>query len=877
MPTMICWYWIMKAKARYMSGDYADALAAADKATALLWSSTAHFPLLDYYYYTALTVAALHESAAAVEGTRWGELLTLHDQLREWADNYPPTFADKHALVSAEIARLEGRALDAMRLYEDAVTLARGQGFVQNEGLANEVASRFYAAQGLETLAHAYRRSARQCYRRWGAEGKVRQLEQLHPRLREDLEAAPVIGGASVAQLDLGAVVKASHAISGQIVLDRLVETLMEIALEHAGAERGLLILLRGDVPRIEAEARIDRSAVAVTRRQDAVTSSELPVSLLHTVLRTRERVILDDASAASPYSADAYFQSTHARSVLCVPLVKQAALIGVLYLENSLASHVFTPERLSVLELLSSQAAISLENALLYSELINENRERQSAEAALRASEERWRNLFEHAPAGIALTGANGKFAAVNPAFQRMVGYSEAELRGLSAADITHEADWAITTEILAAHVAGQPRTPRFEKRYRRKDGGVLWADVSAFLVPVPESRPILGGVVVDITERKRAEYELRRSEAALIDAQQISNTGSWRWNIGTDEVTWSAELRRILEFDPTEPELCAADYVAMVHADDRPAFRDVLDRAVRERGRFEFEYRMVIRDGSIKHLHSVGRPDVSESGELEFVGVVMDVTERRRAEEALRDAQAELTRAARLTTMGELAASIAHEINQPLAAIVSNGGAGLRWLNRETPDLAEAREAFTRMVSDGQRAANVIRGLRALATKSGPQLATLDIDDVVHEVLALTRGEVERQGVVVRTDLAAGARPVMGDRVQLQQVLLNLILNGIDALHAVTGRARELAVSSALTESGSVLVSVADSGPGLDPAIAQRIFEPFVTTKADGLGIGLSICRSIIDAHGGRLWMSPRAPHGTAFQFTVPIGAAT
>jgi C4-dicarboxylate-specific signal transduction histidine kinase len=179
--------------------------------------------------------------------------------------------------------------------------------------------------------------------------------------------------------------------------------------------------------------------------------------------------------------------------------------------------------------------------------------------------------------------------------------------------------------------------------------------------------------------------------------------------------------------------------------------------------------------------------------------------------------------------------------------------------------------------MVSDGQRAANVIRGLRALATKSGPQLATLDIDDVVHEVLALSRSEVERQGVVVRTDLAAGARPVMGDRVQLQQVLLNLILNGIDAMHAVTDRARELAVSSALTESGGVLVSVEDSGLGLDPAIAPRIFEPFVTTKSDGLGMGLSICRSIIDAHGGRLWMSPRAPHGTAFQFTVPIGGAT
>jgi C4-dicarboxylate-specific signal transduction histidine kinase len=295
-----------------------------------------------------------------------------------------------------------------------------------------------------------------------------------------------------------------------------------------------------------------------------------------------------------------------------------------------------------------------------------------------------------------------------------------------------------------------------------------------------------------------------------------------------------------------------------------------------VREQLRFEHEDRLVLADGSIKRLHIVGRPDVTVSGELEYTGVVMDVTERRSAEEALRDAQAEIARAARLTTMGELATSIAHEINQPLAAIVSRGSAGLRWLDRETPELDEARDAFTRIVSDGQRAGDVIRGLRSLATKSGPQLRTLDIDDTIREVLALTHGEVQRLGVVLRTDLAVVDQPVIGDRVQLQQVLLNLILNGIEAMKAVTDRARELAVSSAITEPGSVLISVGDNGPGLDPAIAQRIFEPFVTTKPDGLGMGLSICRSIIDAHGGRLWVSPAVPRGTLFSFTLPIRVA-
>jgi PAS domain S-box-containing protein len=326
------------------------------------------------------------------------------------------------------------------------------------------------------------------------------------------------------------------------------------------------------------------------------------------------------------------------------------------------------------------------------------------------------------------------------------MTGYSEAELRGLSPVDITHEDDRAASEAIIAAQVAGQPYPQHREKRYRRKDGDVVWTEVDAFLVPVVGSAPFLAGVTVDVTERKRAE-------------------------------------------------------------------------------------------------------------------------------EALRVAHSELAHAARLTTLGELTASIGHEINQPLAGIASNGAAGLNWLNRKHPDLNQARDAFLRIVRDSARASDVIRGLRALAKKSGPQLAKLDIDDLIREVLALTGSELRRHGVLLRTDLAANASPILGDRVQLQQVLLNLIMNGVEAMSGVTERTRELMVSSTLADPGSVLVSVEDTGEGLDPAVAQRVFEPFFTTKSDGLGMGLSICRSIIEGYRGRLWASPREPHGAAIRFTVPI----
>ena len=358
-----CWYWIRKLQACIYLGDYASAAAAETKAAPLLWTTPTQFELAEYHFYGAIARAVACDRITAEERPSHLEALARHHQLLGvWAKNCPENFANRAALVGAEISRLEGRDLDAMHLYEQAIRLAGQHGFVQNEGLANELAANFYAARGFETISHAYLRNARSCYFRWGADGKVRQIDQAHPHLRQQLaQPPPATNGASVEHLDVGAVINASQAVSGEIVLDRLIEILMSIALKTAGAQRGLLILLQGDTPRIEAEGKTDQKTVEVTVRRDAVTPAEMPESLLHYVVRTRQTVILDDALAQAPFSTDDYIREKRARSAFCLPLMKQAKLIGVLYLENNLASHVFTPARISILELGASQAAISL------------------------------------------------------------------------------------------------------------------------------------------------------------------------------------------------------------------------------------------------------------------------------------------------------------------------------------------------------------------------------------------------------------------------------------------------------------------------------------------------------------------------------------
>jgi PAS domain S-box-containing protein len=380
--------------------------------------------------------------------------------------------------------------------------------------------------------------------------------------------------------------------------------------------------------------------------------------------------------------------------------------------------------------------------------------------------------------------------------------------------------------------------------------------------------------GAATEITDRFYAERTLKRSEFYLAEAEKISRTGCWARNPTTGELFWSQEEWRIFGLDPKKTELSYQLFLNMIHPDDRPSLEMISASAVRSGKPYDIPFRIILNDGSIKHLHSVGNPVFHESGQVrEYIGVTMDVTDRTRTEAALQEAQSELARVARLTTMGEFAASIAHEINQPLTAIATYGQAARRWLNRDVPNLVRAQECMTSAVNAADRASEVITRIRALLRNDKPEYLAVDINSVIRDVLTLTNSTLQTRNVLIRTRLPADLPQIRGDRIGLQQVIMNLITNGTDAMSSITERSRILRIESQIEASGSVLVAVADAGTGFNSGIADRIFDPLFTTKPNGMGLGLSICRSIIEAHGGRLWASPGSPHGAVFQFTMPI----
>lgn len=610
----VCWFWVRKLQACVVAGDLAAAREAADQAEPLLWATAEFLELAEFHLHAAVARAdaAADDSAALINVRRHLEQLAI------WARNCPETFTCRALLVEAELRAVEGDVFGAQRLYEMSITAARTDGFANIEALAAERAAALIAGRGLTIVAEAYRAKARDAYERWGARGKVTQLEDaaLAMGLAEDRTTAP----ASLDALYVASVVRASHAVSNEILLDDLIGKLMEVLLEQAGADRAVLFLAHEGVllPAAETHFDVDGQRLSVLSPLPTAAESAAPLSILHTALRKREPVLIADARHNEAFRHDTYLTNAQPRSVLALPLIKQHQVIGVAYLENRLTAGVFTPRQAAVLELLAAQAAISLENARLYSDLLGEHRQRQEAESALRS-------------------------------------------------------------------------------------------------------------------------------------------------------------------------------------------------------------------------------------------------------------AQADLEHAARLTTMGELTASIAHEMGQPLTAIVGNANACLRWLSRAEPNLERALQSAQAIVRDGKRAGEVVRSIRGLTKNGAGPKVEMDLNAALQEVLDILAGECARQSIALEVSLAPGLKSVVADRVQMQQVFLNLILNAVQAMSQHVGRG-VLKINSRI-DGKEAVVEIEDNGPGVSPDRQAKIFNAFYTTKAEGLGLGLSLCRSILEGHGGRLTLRGGQPNGAVFEAALPL----
>ena len=981
-------YSTRKLQARFFAGDYATAVEASLRAQQLLWTSPSQFETAEFRFYSALSHAAAWDSAPPDQRRRHFEALSAHHrQLTIWAEHCPENFENRAALVAAEIARIEGRALDAEQLYEQAIRSAHINGFIHNEALANDRAAHFYLARGFEKIAYAYLQDARYGYLRWGATAKVRQIDSLYPQLREERAADALTStiGAPLEHLDLGTVIKVSQVIS-EMDLDKLIETVMRTAMEHAGAERGLLILMQGDGQRIEAEATTIRDRVAVRRGESAL--SALPQTIVNYVVRTHELVIQDDPSSENRFASDTYFCQHHVRSVLCLPLIAQGKLVAVLYLENSLAPHVFTPDRVAVVKLLASQAAISLENTRLYVDL----REREA----------KIRRLVDANIIGICMWNVEGEIIEANEAFLKMVGYDRESFRSapMRWTEMTPP-EWRANDARVIAELNARGTTKPFEKELFRKDGirvpilvgaallqtggnegvafvldlsqqkrseeshrvvvetandAVISADENGLiLLANPATERVFGydpteligkplttlmpeylrklhevgfkryletgrrhlnwqgtelvglrkngkefpvevsfgeltrdahrvftAFIRDISERKRAEETLRRTESYLTEAQRLAHLGSWVWQVADRKALYlSEEWYRVYGLDPQNGMPPWEERLRRIHPEDREKWQRAIERAIAEKSDYDVEFRIVLSPGAaVRYIHTLGHPVLDQSGELvQFVGVSMDVTDRKRAEEErerVRQWQADLAHVNRVSTMGELTASLAHEIKQPISAAVLNAKTCLRCLGRVQPDVSEAQEAATRLIKDATRASDIISRIGSLFKKDVLQWELVDINELIREMISLLRSEAARYSISIHGDLANDLPQIMADRVQIQQVLMNLMLNGIEAMRDINTQG-QLTIKSRQDENRQLLVSVADTGAGLRSDQEEKIFNAFFTSKPQGTGMGLPISRSIVESHGGRLWATSNTGRGATFEFTLPLKAAT
>ncbi|MBW1895965.1 MAG: PAS domain S-box protein [Deltaproteobacteria bacterium] len=837
----IAYYTVAKQLLLYLYGAFEEALEITDKGKKCMDSMIGTMLTVEHYFYESLALVAHYPQLGKYE--QKNGLKRVRDnqkKMREWAAHAPMNFSNKYVLIEAEMARMGEGAVGATKLYDKSIALAKKNNYLLEEAIANELAAKFCLFKGMKDEARGYMQEAHHGFDRWGAKIKVKDLEKEYP----DLLQQPVeeTTTAPFGQLDYAAIVSSLQAISTEIILEDLLKKLMTIVIENAGAERGFFLSVRNKELYVEAEASLGQDDVLVSKLTPIQARDDLAISVPNYVRQTMNVIVLDDAAKDGDFAADRYVLDHQPKSILCLPVVRQSKLVGILYLENNVATGAFTPDRIEVLKLLASQAAISIENARLYDDVVRN-------ESELRVSEEKYRTILESIEDGYYEVDRSGNFTLVNDSLCKILGYSKTELIGMNYKELMDEDDAQQIYETFKRVLNTQEAVKGFDNEFIRRDGIRINNELSVSLVQTSEGQNIgFRGILRDVTKRKKISEELRMHRDHLEELVKDRTT----------ELTKANEkLKQEIE--------------ARVLAEEKlMSYRDHLEDLVTKR-----------------------TAQVTAANEQ----LRQEIKDRMSAEQEAKLRQEQLFQAAKMASLGTLVSGVAHEINNPISSVMLNApilqkawrgvkpvldehclvNGEFRIANMSYEELGNRIPLLLSGIVEGaQRVKTIVNDLKEFSRLSPPELIDMvDINDATKAAIGLVFNLIKKSTKHFSVDYESNMPSIKGNTQRIEQVLINLLVN---ACQSLANNQKSISVSTTHdSKLECAVVEICDQGKGMSPEELERIKDPFFTTKRDtgGTGLGLAISDRIVSDHGGKLVFDSTVGAGTTVKVLLPVSS--